>query len=308
MALRLSVRAGRSAISVLESTSIGVRNVACLSMFQSPVCNQWTRQSNASWLGDRSFAWMMAAGTATLAALPVAMADIGPVPVSSQEQTSLSHALGVTAIGEGGRNTSTVIESDSGAEFPTCLLANETLLGKGCRWMRKLVRVYAVAVYVNQNSIQAKLKPWQEFSTADMEQATAVWDTLCSGDVGLVIRLQVVRQVGGGHMADGFERALKPRALAFAAKNGGRPPKEVKKIVRQFCNGFRDVGTMKEGSTAHIRVDGSKVEVVVDGRLLREMDDPSIAWAVADMYLGAETVIPSLRSDVAQGIVELLNE
>lgn len=248
----------------------------------------------------------LTAGTAAFTLFPSATADTAST--HGHERTVISDALGITAIGDIDLNSATATESESGAEFPTRLLENEVLLGTGCRVMRKLVRVYAVGVYVRPESIQSKLKPWQQFSASDMESATAVWDTLCSGDVGLVIRLTVVRQVGGAHMADGFERALKPRVSTYSSKNGGRPPKEIKKAVREFCDGFRDVGAMKVGSTAHIYVNGSSIELVIDGRVMREIEDPGVAWSVADMYLGENTVIPALRSDVARGIVDMLND
>lgn len=305
MLIRNVISLARPIASVSRISRLPLRTAAHSVAIQPPACDPSSRHTS-SWFMSHNALLALAAGTTALTLIPSAAADAAPA--YGRERTVLSDALGVTAIGDDEMSPTTATESESGTEFPMRLLENEVLLGTGCRVMRKLVRVYAVGVYVRQKSVQAKLKPWHQFSASDMESASAVWETLCSGDVGLVIRLTVVRQVGGAHMADGFERALKPRMSTFSAKNGGRPPKEVKKAVREFCDGFRDVGAMKVGSTAHIYINGSKLELVIDGRVMREMEDRGVAWGVADMYLGENTVIPALRSDVARGIVEMLND
>lgn len=303
MNIRSLVTLSRPIASATRISQLPSRTFAHSAILRPLASGQSSHYS--SWFTPCNAVLGLTASAAAYTLFPSATADSGST--YDQKHTVLSDALGITAIEDIDINGATATESESGTEFPTRLMENEVLLGTGCRVMRKLVRVYAVGVYVRKGSVQSKLKPWQQFSASDMESATAIWDTLCSGDVGLVIRLTVVRQVGGAHMADGFERALKPRVSTYSSKNGGRPPKEIKKAVREFCDGFRDVGAMKVGSTAHIYISGSKIELVIDGRVMREIEDPGVAWSVADMYLGGNTVIPALRSDVARGIVEMLN-
>lgn len=109
-------------------------------------------------------------------------------------------------------------------------------------------------------------------------------------------------------MCAGFERALLPRAKEHAGLFGGLSPKQLRPVVKDFCQGFCDVGTMKVGSQAFLRVRGNRCELCIDGRVLRIVENDALAWALADMYLGEDSVVTDLRDRVAEGVVGVLDE
>lgn len=199
-------------------------------------------------------------------------------------------------------------ERQSGVSFPTSLSPSEHLIGASCRLMQQLVKVYAVALYVDTDTTTAALQKWQRFSSEDMCNAEPLWQKLCDGTLTKTFRIVVVRQVSGSHMGGGFERALLPRATKRSAEIGGRTPSEVRADVKEFCKAFARVGNMKQGSTVSIRIRDNRVELIVDERVLSIISDPCLSWAIADMYLGEKSVVRTFRAEVADELVNLLQQ
>lgn len=200
-------------------------------------------------------------------------------------------------------------EPQTGVEFPLLLSATESLHGTGVRLMGGLVRVYAVGFYVDPQAARAALADWVGFSQADILSSDALWDTVCDANASFrrTFRMVVVREVGGKHMKDGFDRGIRPR-VAAAAKKGRCKPAECKKAVHQFSNLFMSVGTMKVGSEIKIAVDNGNVSLTVDDRWLGEVKNPQLAWAMVDLFLGGRPVTPTLRQSSAEALEALLRE
>ena len=203
----------------------------------------------------------------------------------------------------------TRMESGTNVAFPVSLSNNEVLSGLGVRLMGGLVKVYAVGIYLDPKGVRTALADWHGFSVNEISSADPLWETLCSpaAKYTRTVRMVVVRQVEGHHMQHGFEKALLKR-VATAAKRGRCSPSKCKKDALEFCSLFTTVGTMKNGSEIEIKVQGDIVNLVIDGRLIGQIRNAQLSWAVLDMFLGSRGVVAGLRNDVAKGLRTLLNE
>ncbi|PXF47335.1 Fatty-acid-binding protein 1 [Gracilariopsis chorda] len=200
------------------------------------------------------------------------------------------------------------VEHDTGVHFPTTISSAQQLVGVGARFMRGLVKVYAVGVYLDAVSARHSLRNWSGFDVDDILEAQPLWNALVEGAPALgvrTVRMVVVRQVVGSHMQHGFERQLIPRVLHIA-KRGGCRPADCKADAKRFCALFCLVGTMKVGSDVRIAVDADVVSLSVDGRVLGEVRSKQLAVAVMDMFLGDRSVVNGLRRDVAVGLHQWL--
>lgn len=173
--------------------------------------------------------------------------------------------------------------------------------------MGGLVKVYAVGIYVDPTLAKSALADWHGFSATDIASAKPLWDAFCSPKAPFTrtVRLIVVRDVAGTHFQNGFERAVLPR-VKQASAGGNCRPAEVKRLAKKFCAFFAGVGKMKIGSEIRITVDGELVTLYVDGRTLGDVRCAQLAWAVLDMYVGDESVVPGLKDNVAIGLHEVL--
>lgn len=197
-------------------------------------------------------------------------------------------------------------EESTGVIFPADLAAHEQLCGLAARFMGGLVKVYAVGVYIDTGSAREKLTSWKGYSAKELQTAQPFWDVVCGrSSLHRVLRLVVVRDVGGKHMQQGFERALYPRVTS-KAKEGNVRPSEAKAKAKEFCKMFNLVGTMKIGSDIRISVDHDAVRLVVDERELGVVHSDTLAWALMDMFVGEKGVVNGLREDVAEGLERIL--
>lgn len=205
-----------------------------------------------------------------------------------------------------------ITEPISGITFPTTIITSTSptplnLIGVSCRLMRQLVQVYAVALYMEPTKTSL-FKPFSKFTVQDMiNTGDKIWDTItCPDKITKTFRIVVVRQVAGSHMGTGFQRALLPRAIEYSSKHGGHTPAQVKEYVKEFCKSFNKVGNMKVGSVADVVIDvDGTVKLVVDGRCVCVVKDFALAWALGDMYLGNDSVVPNFREKVANCLVDL---
>lgn len=160
--------------------------------------------------------------------------------------------------------------------------------------MGGIVQVYSVGVYVRSDGIDGIRSPEGPLEAPDGEK---FWDDVFANQ-HLLLRLVVVRQVNGTHMASGFERGL---SKVVSAK---RPTTAMKR----FGALFKKLGNMKVGSEMLITCDPASgtVHLVVDGREIGTVHDPTLTNALPLMYLGEKSVTPGLRANTAQGFCDYL--
>lgn len=247
---------------------------------------------------------------------PIGATPTSSAPSGAARSVSLAAALSVAAscaaVAYADHPFSTEptsrVEHDTGVHFPTKISSAQQLVGVGARFMRGLVKVYAVGVYLDAVSARHSLSKWSGFQVDDILHAQPLWSAIVEGapELGVrTVRMVVVRQVVGSHMQHGFERQLIPR-VSHIAKRGGCRPADCKADAKRFCALFCLVGTMKVGSDVRIAVDADLVSLSVDGRVLGEVRSKQLAVAIMDMFLGDRSVVNGLRRDVAVGLHQWL--
>lgn len=140
---------------------------------------------------------------------------------------------------------------------------------------------------------------------ADLLATPAVWTALCAPrGCPATLRLVVAREVTGGHMLHGFERALKPR-LRVAAK--AHRHTDGKAGMAAFAGWWKKVGTLPVGTEVTLSRDGAgRVTMAIKGEPVGAVESDALAWALWDMFLGAGGVSAEIRTGVADGLARLL--
>lgn len=285
----IAVAMGRhsSAIALMSTQSSRRFHSACHSKFSSTS------------IASAYPAALAAALASTAAATAYTYADAGVTPYASSVLDEEPAGLSVLSM----------TEKSTGVQFPLSLDDAGTLHGTGVRLMGGIVRVYALGLYLDRSAARAALADWMGFSRGDILSSDALWDAVCDAQAPFrrTFRFVVVREVGGKHMRNGFDRGLTPR-VAKAAKKGKCKPAECKKATKMFADMFLSVGTMKVGSEVRVVLEGGKVSLTIDERCLGEVENPQLVWAMADMFLGENAVAPTLRLSTAEAFEELLRE
>lgn len=169
------------------------------------------------------------------------------------------------------------------------------LAGTGCRLMGGIVRVYTVGLYVSPVKARDALQAYIGRGADDLLEDDAFWTDVCTRTEP-VLRLVVVREVNGTHMASGFERGL---TKAMGKRSAAQ---------KRFAALFKRLGVMKVGSEMIIRCENSLVELIVDGRPIGAVHDSALVRSLTAMYVGERAVTPSLKADVANGFAEILTD
>lgn len=186
------------------------------------------------------------------------------------------------------------------------------LVGAGVRAMTPLkVKVYALGLYADRAALASVVPPAAAGAAAPpvtgegLLGTPAVWTSLCAPRAfPATLRLVVAREVTGGHMLHGFERALKPR-LRVAAKAHGHT--DGKAGMAAFAGWWKKVGTLPVGTEVTLSRDGEgRVTMAIKGEPVGVVASDALAWALWDMFLGAGGVSAEIRAGVADGLARLL--
>lgn len=210
-----------------------------------------------------------------------------------------------------------VMEPATRAVFLTALPDGAgVLVGAGVRAMTPLkVKVYALGLYADRAALAAAVPPppapaggaaaAPPVTGADLLATPAVWTALCAPrGCPATLRLVVAREVTGGHMLHGFERALKPR-LRVAAK--AHRHTDGKAGMAAFAGWWKKVGTLPVGTEVTLSRDGAgRVTMAIKGEPVGAVESDALAWALWDMFLGAGGVSAEIRTGVADGLARLL--
>lgn len=199
------------------------------------------------------------------------------------------------------------IEPESGTKFPSRLANGEELVAAGVRLMTPLkVQVYAIGLYGDYHADTNTLAEWKGKSSDDLLTDSAFWSRLSSHEWNArrTLRLQVIRDVDGKHMQNGFDRGLVPRCR-HAMKKMNMPGG--KEALRKFNAVFHNAGLLKEGTEILIHFGGAgKLSLEIAGDPKIELDSDALVWAFLDMFLGDKCVAPNVKGRIAEGFSKLL--
>lgn len=264
------------------------------------------------------------AAAAAVASPPTAgaAADAPPppgvkVPLSSLSSWVLPDNVGLTPPPPG-VPAAAVMEPVTRAVFLTALPDGAgVLVGAGVRAMTPLrVKVYALGLYADRAALVSTVPPAAlaskaeggaapSVTAADLLGMPTVWTGLCTPRAfPATLRLVVAREVTGGHMLHGFERALKPR-LRVAAKAHGHT--DGKAGMAAFSGWWKKVGTLPVGTEVTLSRDcAGRVTMAIKGESVGAVVSDALAWALWDMFLGAGGVSVEIRQGIADGLARVL--
>lgn len=200
-----------------------------------------------------------------------------------------------------------VLEPESKTLFPRVISEEEQLVSAGVRLMTPLkVQVYALGLYTDPKLASMALSRWLDADAGRLLADKSFWEALTSPESSLprTFRMQVVREVSGKHMQQGFDRGLVPR-VKYAARKEGLPGG--KDNLRIFNAAFKNAGQLKEGQEILIRCLGhGKLRLEIEGRPPVELDSPALVHCFLDMFLGEKSVAPNVKECIAVGFESIL--
>lgn len=161
-------------------------------------------------------------------------------------------------------------------------------------------RVYAYALYVNPKDVPYRVSAdtdddkvlnrlvgpprLRKFSTRP-KQDVEVKAEAAAGFIPVTLRMVVVREAAGGHLAKGFDRGLLQRVRhAQKGKKG-----EGKAALRQFVRIFSRRKMWTPGTVLDFtRLKDGSLVVAVDGEVETVLRSSQLSWALLDLYVGPD--------------------
>lgn len=165
------------------------------------------------------------------------------------------------------------------------------------------VKVYAAGLYVNQ-SIFTKLEAWKGQSAADLQQDSEFFDTIFQAPLEKSLQIVLVRDVDGKTFWDALDEAISPRI-----KSPTPVDTSALSTFRTLFQGRR----LNKGTIIFLTwLDSTRMLVSVSSDGLPSSVDATIEStnmisALFDVFLGSDSVSPTLKASVTSGLAALLN-
>ena len=202
----------------------------------------------------------------------------------------LAMALGVRADGD------QVVEEATGTKFDelTRVEGREyECLGAGVRKL-VMVKVYALAFYVDAAHADSVVKSYLQAHHPALQgeplfealrKDVKFFKTLASTEHSRLVVLKMQRDLSRSQLAANIQRSLAPLL----------PKDKLDKLDTAITQGA------EKGQVVKIYAVGPKLTVDVAGKI-RVVDDEEVARHLYSVWLGTETVSPTLREDIARRI------
>lgn len=164
------------------------------------------------------------------------------------------------------------------------------------------VKVYAAGLYANK-FIYRKLDAWKGCSAADMQQDSSLFDTIFQAPLEKSLHIILVRDVDGKTFWDALDEAVSPRI------------KSLTPVDEHALSTFRSIfqgRALEKGTSIFLTwLDPTKMLVCIssDGvpsSVDATIESPNVTSALFDVFLGGNSVSPSLKSSVANGLAVAL--
>jgi hypothetical protein len=199
-----------------------------------------------------------------------------------------------------------ITEPNTQVKFPTELQAPsgpQLLAGTGVRTRTMLkVKVYAFGLYVDGAGARTALAAWRGKSAADLGRDQALYNELLKGSFPTTLRLVMTRDVGADQMSEAFNEALGPR-IAQAEQRGAGMTGGAEALTR--FRGFFN-SELTKGTELVFSRNGNTLKVSIGGKDAGEIDNGALAWALFDVYLGAQSISPDGKKTVVARLPEIL--
>ncbi len=191
------------------------------------------------------------------------------------------------------------------AEFPSELRTPagiQSLTGTGVRTRTVFkVKVYTFGLYVDAESARKALTQWRGKSAAELSADPSVYHELLKGSFPMTVRLVMSRDVSAAQMAEAFDDALGPRVAQAVQRNmpGGA------EALAQFRALFTTPLT-RGTELLFTWSSDDRLLVSIGGQQVGAIDNRALAWALFDVYLGANPISPEGKRSVLARLPEVL--
>ncbi|KAK7336756.1 hypothetical protein VNO77_17303 [Canavalia gladiata] len=181
-----------------------------------------------------------------------------------------------------------VVESKTGASFPSVLDTSQKLYGIGLRkksiFGLKNIDVYAYGVYADDNDIKRYLsEKYGKLSASQLKGNKELTEDLMENDISMTIRLQIVySKLSIRSVRSAFEESVGSRLKKF----GGSEDKE---LLQRFTSMFKDEFKIPRGSVIHLsREKGHILRTSIDGQEVGSIQSKLLCKSILDLYFGEE--------------------
>lgn len=220
---------------------------------------------------------------------------------------SLKSIVAALALVPGLAGAQTVTEPSSKVAFPVqvtpAMGAAETLTGVGIRTKTMLkVKVYAFGIYIEPTAAREKLTGFAGKDANALARDPKFYDALLAMQVPMTLRLVMTRNVGGEDMAEAFDGALRPRVQKVARELPGG------EAALATFRGLFSLDKLKKGTVLDFSCspDGM-LHSAVGGEQKPMLESKALCWALFDVYLGLQPIMPDGKRTVIARVPEILS-
>ncbi|BFG43158.1 hypothetical protein CerSpe_294320 [Prunus speciosa] len=204
--------------------------------------------------------------------------------------------------------SSSVVDSNTGASFPSVLDESRRLLGIGLRRKRvfglKNIDVYAFGIYADDKDLKELLsEKYGKLSVSELQDNKEYGDDLLETDIGMTVRLQIVYgRLSISSVRSAFEESVGSRLRKF----GGSDNQE---LLQTFTSQFKDEYKIPKGSVIDLsRERGYVLRTTIDGKEVGSIESKLLCKSLLDLYIGEEPFDKQAKEDVKLNLASLLHK
>ncbi|KAJ7972787.1 fatty-acid-binding protein 1 [Quillaja saponaria] len=202
-------------------------------------------------------------------------------------------------------NSPPIVESKTGASFPSVLGDSQKLLGIGLRKKSILglrnIDVYAFGIYADDSDIKKLLSvKYQKLSVSEIKGIKDFNVDLMENDICMTVRLQIVySKLSIRSVRNAFEESVGSRLKKF----GGSDNKE---LLQRFTSQFKDEYKIPRGSVIHLsREKGHVLHTTIDGKDVGSIQSKLLCQSILDLYIGEEPFDKQAKKEIELNLASL---
>nr|5WKS_A Chain A, Engineered Chalcone Isomerase ancR1 [unidentified]5WKS_B Chain B, Engineered Chalcone Isomerase ancR1 [unidentified] len=202
-----------------------------------------------------------------------------------------------------------------GIEFPPTITPpgsskSLTLLGAGVRGMEIetiQIKVTAIGVYAEPEVIASHLQKWKGKSASELVEDDGFFKDLVQAPVEKLVKITIIKGIKGSQYGGAVEESIRDRLAALDKYS------EAEEEALEEFREFFQTKSLPKGSVIFFHWPSPstlQISVSTDGSLPEEaeatVENANVAAALLDVFLGENSVSPSTKASVAEGISALL--
>lgn len=199
-----------------------------------------------------------------------------------------------------------VVETKTGAAFPSVIFESRRLLGIGLRKKTilglKNIDVYAFGVYADVDEVRKVLsEKYGKLSVSELKESKEFKEDFMGGDIGMTVRLQIVySKLSIRSVRSAFEESVGSRLQNFGEPNS-------KELLQRFTSQFKDEYKIPRGSVIELsREQGHVLRTTIDGKEVGSIQSKLLCRSILDLYIGEDPFDKEAKEDIESKFASLL--